>query len=470
MDFTIPEEMKMLRGLVRDFVRDQLRPLERDLLGRSAGLADARACLPPEDEERLQKLAGEVGLWGLGVPGELGGAGLGALGQCLAAEEAAQTIVPFNFGDVTPLLFECTPEQRRRYFEPHFRRRRQAMVALLEPEGLPGFPGLRATAAREGGHYVISGAKVSFSRPGPDPFAIVFATTASAPGPGEAPGAGGAPPGGLPAASSRASSGGPGQGPGATAGPGPDGGHSPRLDQGPGAGPGPTAFLVDADTPGFTLAGAIEPTGWRSQLRAPLSLALEGCRVPEASILGGPGQAYHLGKRWLPVRRLVRGARCVGVGLRLLEEARLRVESWQSFGQQVFRRPGVESALADIAVSLHACRLLVLEAACKADAAVAAAAAASGGGTGGAGAAGLAGAGPPGGALKREAAMVKLFATRTLRAVADRVSLLYDGPPCVQGLPLQRLCADALAASAADLALALQSSIITADIMKGLKV
>ncbi len=443
MDFTIPEEMKMLQGLVRDFVHDQLRPLERDLLGRAAGLADARAHLPPEDQERLQKLAQGVGLWGLGVPEELGGAGLGALAQCLAAEETAQTIVPFSFGDVTPLLFECSPEQRQRYFEPHFRRRRQALVALLEPEDRCGLPRLRASAAREGGHYVLRGAKISFSRPGPDPFAIVFATA-----------------------------GGTGQGPGATAGPGPEGGHGPRLDLdlGPGAGPGPTAFLVDADTPGFTLAGAIEPTGWRSQLRAPLSLALEGCRVPEAGILGGPGQAYHLGKRWLPVRRLVRGARCVGVGLRLLEEARLRVESWQSFGQQVFRRPGVESALADIAVSLHACRLLVLEAACKADAAAAAAAAASGGGTGGAGAAGLAGAGPPGGALKREAAMVKLFATRTLRAVADRVSLLYDGPPCVQGLPLQRLCADALAASAADLALALQSSIIAADIMKGLKV
>lgn len=452
MNFDIPEELKMVQTLVRDFVRDQLRPLEREIMGRAAGLADARACLPPEDELRLQALAEELGLWGPGVPERLGGMGLGALGQCLAEEEMAQTIIPFSFGDVTPLLFECSAGQRQRYFEPHFRRRRQALIALLEPQdaaasgpaaapgatAAAGFPSLQTTAVRDGAAWVLNGTKLSFSRPGGDFFAIVFAS----------------------------------------------------------ATPGATAFLVDGGTPGLTVTGGREAAGWRTQVRDPVALAFAGCHVPEENMLGAPGQAFRLARQWLPGRRLVRGARCVGVGQRLLEEARSHVESWQSFGQQLYRRPGVESALADIAISLHACRLLVYEAACNADAAMAAAGAATAGGTEAtagaaenasaqratsaqrvtsgapvtAGAPATAGVSLPGGAIKRDAAMVKIFATQTIRTVADRVSHLFNGPPYIQGLPMQRLCADALASNAVDLALELQCSIIAADVMKGLKV
>jgi len=388
VDFEIPEEMKMVQSLVRDFVHDQLKPLERDVLGRAAGLKDARAYLPTDVEDRLTKMAMEVGLWGLSVPEDLGGMGLSTLGNCLAEEEIAQTIVPFSFGDVTPILFECNAEQKERYFVPHFRRQKQAYIALLEPQDRTGFPNMRARAVKADGDYVISGSKMSFSRSGEDYFAIVFAATG---------------------------------------------------DEGLGA----TCFLVDKDSPGFTVTGGEDAVGWRTQIKAPLSLTFADCRVPAQNIVGQPGQAFHLGKKWLPARRLVRGARCVGVGQRLLEEARAHVESWQSYGQHIFRRPGVESALADIAVSIHACRLVVHEAAWKADSST---------------------------NIKREAAMVKLFATQMIRTVADRVSHVFNGPPYIQGLPMQRLCSDALAANAADLSLELQSSIIASDIMKGLKV
>jgi alkylation response protein AidB-like acyl-CoA dehydrogenase len=388
VDFEIPEDLKMVQSLVRDFVHDQLKPLERDVLGRAAGLKDARAYLPAETEDRLTKTATDIGLWGLGVPEDLGGMGLSTLGNCLAEEEIAQTIVPFSFGDVTPILFECNPEQKERYFLPHFRRQRQAYIALLEPQDRTGFPNMRARAVKTNGDFVITGRKMSFSRPGDDYFAIVFAATGD-------------------------------------------------------EGKGPTCFLVDKDSPGFTVTGAEDAVGWRTQVKVPLSLTFADCRVPAQHILGQPGQAFHLGQKLLPARRLVRGARCVGVGQRLLEEAKAHVESWQSYGQHLYKRPGIESALADIAVSIHACRLVVYEAAWKADSST---------------------------NVKREAAMVKLFATQMIRTVADRVSHVFNGPPYIQGLPMQRLCSDALAANATDLALELQSSIIASDIMKGLKV
>ena len=312
MDFEIPEELKMVQSLVRDFVHDQLKPLERDILGRAAGLKDARAYLPPETEDRLMKMATDIGLWGLSVPEDLGGMGLSTLGNCLAEEELAQTIVPFNFGDVSPILFECNAEQKERYFLPHFRRQRQAYIALLEPQKEAGFPSMQTKAERVNGDYIISGRKVSFSRAGDDYFAVVFAATG-------------------------------------------------------GEGKGTTCFLVDKASPGFSVTGGEEAVGWRTQIKAPLSLTFADCRVPAQNILGQPGEAFQLGKKWLPARRLVRGARCVGVGQRLLEEAKAHVESWQSYGQHLSQRPGTESALADIAVSIHACRLVVHEAAWKAD-------------------------------------------------------------------------------------------------------
>ena len=73
MEFGIPEDLKMIQTLVRDFVNDQLRPLERDVLGRAADLSDARVSLPPETEEKLIAMVKDIGLWGVGVPEELGG-------------------------------------------------------------------------------------------------------------------------------------------------------------------------------------------------------------------------------------------------------------------------------------------------------------------------------------------------------------------------------------------------------------
>ena len=143
MDFELPEELKMVQSLTRDFVNDQLKPLERDILGRAADLSDARMYLPAETEAKLIDMVRDMGLWGTGVPEELGGAGLSTLGICLVEEELAQTVVPFNFGDVTPLLFDCNAEQRDRFLLPVLNRQKRAYLALMEPERAPNSPAWR---------------------------------------------------------------------------------------------------------------------------------------------------------------------------------------------------------------------------------------------------------------------------------------------------------------------------------------
>lgn len=390
MDFEIPEELKMVQSLVRDFVNDQLKPLERDILGRAVDLSDAQMYLPSETEERLIKMAKDMGLWGVSVPEELGGVGLSTLGNCLVEEELAQTVVPFNFGDVTPILFDCNEKQREKYFLPLLNRQKQAYLALVESDKQAQISSIEMRAERVNGYYVLNGSKASLSRVSQDYFAVVFAITTAT-----------------------------------------------------GTREGVTCFLVDRDTPGFRVIGGEEKTGWQAQVREPAFLVFDHCQVPAENILGEEGKAFHLGKRWLPSRRVIRGAGCVGVAQRLLEEATTQAQTWQSFGQFIAKRTSVEAALADMVMFIHACRLMVYEAAWKTD---------------------------NGESIRREAAMVKLFATQMIHNVADRVAHIYGGPPYVAGLPMERLCRRALAASATELTLELQRSIIARDVLKGLKV
>jgi alkylation response protein AidB-like acyl-CoA dehydrogenase len=259
----------------------------------------------------------------------------------------------------------------------------------MEPEKGDHQSNIAMRAERLNGHYVLDGKKVSPSRGDKDYFAIVFATT------------------------------------------------------GQGVRDAVTCFLVDKDTPGFTVSGGEEKAGWQSQIRQPVVLVFDRCQVPAENILGEEGKAFHLGKKWLPARRVIRGARCVGVAQRLLEEATVRAQSWESFGQFIYKRTSIQAALADIAIYIHACRLMVYEASWKVD---------------------------NGQSIRREAAMVKVFATEMLHGVADRVAHVFNGPPYVAGLPMDRLCRHALATSATELALELQRNIIANDILKGLKV
>jgi acyl-CoA dehydrogenase len=336
-------------------------------------------------EAELVKMVRGMGLWGAGIPEELGGVGLSTLGVCLVEEELAKTIIPFHFGDVTPILYDCSQEQREKYLLPAIDNDKRPYLALMEHDGTADLSGLKMPARRVNGHYLLNGKKLSFSRKYGDYFAVVFAAAEK----------------------------------------------------------GITCFLVDKDTPGFTIGQSEERTGWVSQLREPLSLSFQDCRVPMENRLGEEGKAFQLGRKWLPQRRIVRGARCVGITTRLLEEASVRAQATESFGQPVRGRPSVQAALAEIAMNIHAARLMVYEAAVRAD---------------------------NGKSIWREAAMVRLFTTRMVHAAADQVAHIFNGPRYNDGLSVERLCRHALEASLSEIALDRQRNIIAADVLKGLKV
>ena len=260
----------------------------------------------------------------------------------------------------------------------------------MEPERA-GLENLETRAEKKDGYYVLKGKKVSLSRAGEDYFAVVFAVTEPEKPPRE----------------------------------------------------GVTCFLVDKDTPGFWVRGGKEKTGWQARVRQPLFLTFDHCQVPAENILGEEGKAFSLAKRWLPSRRIIRGARCVGAAQRLLDECTIQAKSWISFGQVISGRPSVQAALGDIATNIHAARLMVYEAAWKAD---------------------------QGKPIKRESAMVKLFATQMIHFVCDNAAHIFDAPAYVGGLPMERFCRNAIEMSSTEFALQLQRNIIARDILKGLKV
>ena len=387
MDFTIPEELKMLQNSVKQFVKDELMPLEREILGREGDQATGRVALPPEEEARLFKLVDEMGMWGVSVPEQFGGAGLPLLGICLVEEELARTIVPFYLGDISPILYDASDAQRQRYLKPILAKEKRMCIAMLE--GKADDPvAMQTTAKRDNGSYIINGRKLCMAHAiDAGDFAIVFAVT----------------------------------------------------DKAKGVRGGTTCFIVDRDTPGYTATGGGERKGSRAQVVEPIVLKFDNCRVPAENVIGKEGDAFKLGAKWLPARRIARSARCVGAAERLIEISKEYAQNWQTFGKLIKERPGVQRCLADTLIEVHAARLMVYHAACKADA---------------------------GEDIHTEAAMVKVFATEMLERTADRVTRLYGGPGYTANLPLSRLCRNAIASDASDQALEMQRTAIARDMLR----
>ena len=386
MDFNLPEELKMLQTLVRDFVKEKLLPEERELLGREGEPQTGKLYLSPETEAVLMKTVKEMGLWGINLPEELGGVGLDTLGICLVEEELAKTIVPFNFGDVTPLLFDCNDAQRERYLFLVLERKRHAAVALLEPGKEVDPTAIETRAEKVTGGYLLNGSKISLSQIGANDFALVFAIT------------------------------------------------SPNTQIREGA----TCLLVDYGTPGFSVANG-DKKDWPIRLQKPAALLFSDCLVPSENVLGEEGRAFYLGDKWLPQRRITRGARCVGAATRLLEVSTEYAKTWEKFDQPVSSSLSVQAALADMATDIQAARLMVYNAAWKAD---------------------------EGDKIYQEAAMVKVFTTQMLTRTADGAVHVHGGPIYAQELPSERLCQSALVTSTGERALELQRAIIISDLLK----
>lgn len=313
MDFALAEEHRMLKDLVARFVRDELLPLEKNVLAREA--AGQGATLSSEERARLDRVSKDLGLWGLDAPVEMDGHDLPNVAMIGVWEEIGKTVVPYTLPPDSPnlrmLMKTANAEQRAQYLEPYARGETISAMGISEPNAGADPAGMITRAERDGDEWVINGRKIWTSRAAEADFTILMAVT----------------------------------------------------DKEKGARGGISAIIVDKGTKGFNVLRRIPMIGGAYTYE----VALEDCRVPIGKLLGTEGQGFAPMQLRLSTRRVQMAAWNVGIAQRALDMMVEYAPQRVTFGQRLADRQAVQWWVADAATKIHACRLMTYDAAWKID-------------------------------------------------------------------------------------------------------
>jgi acyl-CoA dehydrogenase len=308
--FPLTDEQREIRTLCREFAEREIRPI-------SAAVDEADTEMPWEIWHR----AAEVGLTSFMLPEDVGGGGMtDALTQALVQEELCWgcsgigNLITSNGFFAKPVLVLGTDEQVRRWVAPLAGERPPiGALASTEPGVGSDAAAMTTTATRVDGGYVLHGQKSWVSSAGPAEYYVVFATVA-------------------PGTRSK----------------------------------GITAFVLEQGDPGFTIGPPMRKMGQRALVSA--ELFLEDVRVPEDRRLGAEGDGFRGLMRTFDLSRITLGAAATGLARAALEYAVEYAKSREQFGRPIAEHQAVAFRLADMAVRVEASRLLVWQAARKADA------------------------------------------------------------------------------------------------------
>jgi len=312
MNLEPTEQQRQIIAVVRRFVREEILPLE-------ANLDPDASELPREDFARLSGMVRKLGFWGLDIPAQYGGAGVDLVTRTLMAVEMAQHRAGLYapcygvFGSAgLAQLFEATEEQKQRYLHPMLRGEKRGFFALTEPSGgSDPARAIRTRAVRDGGDWVINGAKVFISGADTADFGLVFARTDAQMGRG-----------------------------------------------------GITCFIVDTDTPGFHVRRIVHTL--RSSHYA-CELQFEDMRVPHANVLGEVNKGFAIANDRLSRQRIPYAAACIGVAVKAQELAVDYAKQRETFGAPLASRQAVQWMLVDNEIDIRSALWLTLAAAHKAE-------------------------------------------------------------------------------------------------------
>lgn len=316
MDFTLPEDVRMIQDVVARFVKAELIPLERMVIQREAerGFKDD-PILPPEVDKKLQAKAREIGLWGIDVPEEFGGQNLGALTKTVVTEQLKHSIVPFILPPESPNLFflkdQCRGDQIERYLLPYSRGEKKSCLALTEPGAGSDAAAIRARAERKNGKWVLNGEKIFISNARRADFMIVIAVT-----------------------------------------------DPEKRARG-----GMTAFLVDRETPGVTIPQSFPMIGEYH----PYAVNFDNVELADDQVLGEVGNAFVPLQNRLGIRRAEIAARSMGLASRCIDLMIEQANARTTFGKPLADRQTVQWWISDSYQELEMVRLLTYRLAWKLD-------------------------------------------------------------------------------------------------------
>jgi alkylation response protein AidB-like acyl-CoA dehydrogenase len=312
MNFEFTEDQLMIQEAARDFAQREIAPV--------AAQFDESGEFP---EETIRK-AGELGLMGIEVPEQYGGAGLDAVGFALVMEEIAaadaahSTIISVNNSlYCNGILQFGTEEQKQKFVVPVASGEAIAAYALTEPQSGSDAANMKTRAVREGDVYILNGKK-SWITSGPvAKYLIVFAVTD------------------------------------------------------PDAGPrGVSAFLVDAALEGFACGKKEPKLGIRAS--ATCEVELSDYRCPAENLLGKEGDGFRIAMTILDAGRVGIAAQSVGIARAAYEASLEYVRERKAFGAPIGSFQMIQAKIADMKTRLEAARLLTLKAAWNKDRAAAA--------------------------------------------------------------------------------------------------
>jgi len=304
------ETFALLEATVARFVAERLLPAEDEV--------EETDEVPPQLVEEMRAL----GLFGLSIPEEYGGLGLGLEQEARLMLHMGGTALAFrsvfctNVGIGSQgILIDGTEEQKRRFLPRIASGEAIISFALTEPDAGSDAASLRTTARREGDHYVLNGSKRWITNA---PRATLFTVMARSE---------------------------------------PD---KPGAD-------GISAFIVDADSPGIRLGRPDRKMGQRGTKTC--DVIFEDVRVPAERIIGGiPGRGFRTAMKVLDRGRIHLAAVAVGLGKRMLAEAARFAVQRRQFGRPIAEFQLVQAMLADSRAELYAAECMVLDAARRYDA------------------------------------------------------------------------------------------------------
>ncbi|NIT37370.1 MAG: acyl-CoA dehydrogenase [candidate division Zixibacteria bacterium] len=380
MDFTLSDEQKMMRQVAAEIADEQLAPKAEEM---------EEKCEIPAD---LLKFLAEQGYFGLFLPEQYGGAELDFVTYALMIEEfsrgspAVALVVSVQNALVgKPILTYGTDGQKKKYLAKVAAGELVGAFALTEEEAGSDAGNVQLRAAKKDGGYVLDGHKLYVTNGG---FAGLFLVVA-------------------------------------------------RTDPEAG-GKGLSCFLIERDTPGFTVGKRFDGMGMRAlDVRR---LELEGCEVPADALLGAEGEGLKIALASLDGSRIGVAAQAVGIAQQVFNEAKRYAGEREQFGRPIISFQGIQFYFVEMATRMEAARLLTMRAAALADA---------------------------GGRFSAEAAMAKLYASEAANFAANLGVQIHGGYGYMKDYVVERFFRDARVTEIYEGTSEIQKLVIAGNLLKG---
>ena len=306
MAFQLTPEQEMIRLMARDFAKKELEPF--------AGEWDREETFP---EKAVRKMGG-LGLMGMMIPVEYGGAGAGAVSYSLALQEiayaCASTAVTMSVTNLSsdPIFKFGSEEQKQRYLAPLARGEMLGAFAVTETDAGSDPGGMTTRAEEKGDHYLVNGSKI-FITNGSYADVIVLITRIG----------------------------------------------SEKSNR------GLSAFLLTKGTPGFRIGRKEDKMGLRAS--DTVELLFDDCRIPKENLLGKEGIGFKIAMVALDSGRIGIASQSLGIARACLHEAVAYAKTRKQFGKNIGSFQAIQWMIADTAAEIEAAHWLTLYAADKKD-------------------------------------------------------------------------------------------------------